>query len=260
MAEVVNWQTFVSGADINPVMQARMAQVKTQLSAFAQKSPAFTFNPAGTHLISMMELAYSYAKRADELVVVIECLLKSAELVSGVVLARALTETAAAGTLYVSDMRRLIAAGDLRRLEDRFKKFYAGVRDTDIGPVHVLEAIRHLEAVDNAYYSSLESRYPALKEVMARLVTASGESSDEAVQQLALRVSRNYALLSEVAHPNGLGTQYLYPAPDAPIDEGHLRQRLAFLCGAAIWQCHHLVTALAQAENLPDDYRAAFLN
>jgi hypothetical protein len=250
-------QQTVADRDISRVMAARADQVKADVADWAKRSPAFAFDPSGSHLFSVMELAYSFAKRAHELITVIERLLASRDLVASVVLARALTETVGAGHLYVSDMRRLIAAGDLGRLEARFMKFYMGQRDMEIGPVHVLDALRHLEEVDNAYFAHLESRHSAFKAMTALLKEAAG-SPEIAARELALRVSRNYALLSEVAHPNGLGTQFLYPAPGTSFD-GDLRPRLTFLCKVAIWQCHHLVRALRETAELPEAYRRAFL-
>jgi hypothetical protein len=50
-------------------------------------------------LSSLLELAYGYAKRAHELIAVIERLLEPGDLVESVVLTRGLTETVGAGHL-----------------------------------------------------------------------------------------------------------------------------------------------------------------
>jgi hypothetical protein len=258
---MVDPETFLTPDDAlpdNPILRTRSAQVEAQLAAWASRTPSLQFDAKGSHLFSMMELAYSYPKRAHEIANVIRLLLERSHIVPAVIMARALTETVAAGTLYLADMVRLVASGDLNRLEARFMKFYSGIRDHDIGPVHVLDAIRHLEKIDEAYFEDLSMRYPLLDEIKKRIINATEEQGASSEFTLPL-VSRNYALLSEVAHPNGLGTQFLYPAPDTPYDGKSLRQRLSFLCEAAIWQAHHLITALGRAETLPEEFRVKFL-
>jgi hypothetical protein len=44
--------------------------------------------------------------------------------------------------------------------------------------------------------------------------------------------------LSEISHPNGLGTQFLYPAADIP-ENGKAVARYRFMTDEAIWQTHH---------------------
>ncbi len=243
----------------NPILAARAAQVEAELAGWGARSPYFSFDPSDTHLFSMMELAYAYPKRAAEFGRVIRSLLEGQQLVPAAVMARALTETIAMGCLYLNDMQRLVAAGDLGRLEARFKKFYAGVRDQEVTPIHVLDALRHLEKIDEAYFNELATRHPILAIAKRMLPQAPPASTTTAVENALPLVSQNYALLSEVAHPNGTGTQYLYGVPDPRFDDRALRDRLSFLSVAAIWQCHHLVRALRQAESLPGDFQAKFL-
>jgi hypothetical protein len=141
-AAKTDWQEIIAETAISPGMEVRATQVKSDVADWTKRSPEFAFDPSGSHLFSIMELAYSYAKRAHELIAVIERLLESGDLVASVVLARWLTETVGAGHLYVSDMRRLITAGDLDRLEARFMEFHAGQRDAQVGPVRVMDALR----------------------------------------------------------------------------------------------------------------------
>jgi hypothetical protein len=232
-------------------MAARSLQVTTELADWAKRKPTFDFDPNGSHLFSILELAYSFAARSSELVSVIEDLLEKGTLVPAVILARALTETVGVGSLYVADMLRLASAGNLEALETRFTKFYAGQRDADIGPVHVLDGIRHLEKVDDQHFQKLAAKNPFLKAV-SKLIGIGFAGSE-------VSVSANYAMLSEVAHPNGLGTQFLFPAPDTPAFEKEFREKLEFLCRVAIWQSHLLVRALRETEEFPVLYRKAFL-
>ena len=68
-------------------------------------------------------------------------------------------ETVAMGCLYLHDMERLIAAKDHDRLESRLGRFYAGVKGEKIEPVHVMDAMRHLEEADAAYIEYLDRKY-----------------------------------------------------------------------------------------------------
>jgi hypothetical protein len=133
-------------------------EVKSDVADWAKRSPKFAFDPSGSHLFSIMELAYSYAKRAHELIAAIE---------------------------------RLLESGDLDWLEVRFMKFHAGQRDAQVGLVRVMDALRHLEEVDNAYFAHLESRHPALKALTDQVTAAMAAAPEMADRQLALRVSRS---------------------------------------------------------------------
>jgi hypothetical protein len=242
----------------NPILDARAAQVEVELEEWAKRVPTFDFDPSGTDLFSLMELAYAFSKRAAEFSRVIRNLMADQQLVPAAIMARALTETVAMGCLYLHDMERLTAAGDQEKLSARLMKFYAGVREHDIKPVHVNDAMRHLEKIDEAYFNDLATRYPLLayaKAARARQAPPAQTADDEGLPL----VSRNYALLCEVAHPNGLGTQYLYGVPDPRFDGRALRDRLAFLSVAAIWQCHHLMRALTRGESLPENFKAKLL-
>ena len=63
-----------------------------------------------------------------------------------------------------------------------------------------------------------------------------------------LSVIKNYNDLSEVAHPNGVGTQFMYPDPtneNATVEMARNRFRHASML--AIWQARHLITALEKS-------------
>ena len=68
---------------------------------------------------------------------------------------------------------------------------------------------------------------------------------------------QTYDKLSEISHPNGLGTQYLYPATDAPSN-AKVVSYYRYMIGMAIWQSHHLLVALDQMTTFPERFVATF--
>ena len=88
-------------------MAARIEQIERDLHMWAAKPVQLTFDARGTHTVSMMELAYSYAKRCADFADAIRSLLAKDMIVPAVVVGRALIETVAMGCLFLHDMRRL---------------------------------------------------------------------------------------------------------------------------------------------------------
>ena len=128
----------------------RIETVEQDLDSWAAKLVDFAFDPSG-------ELTYfplwNYHKAMRNAVPTlrrrtIRSLLRDDHVVPATVIARALIETIDIGCLFLSDMERLIAAGDRDRLDNRVKRFYTGIKGSGVEPVHVLDGIRHLEELD----------------------------------------------------------------------------------------------------------------
>lgn len=184
-------------------------------------------------------------------------LLQHDHIVPATVIARALIETIGIGCLFLSDMDRLIAAGDRDRLETRVKRFYTGIKGSNVEPVHVLDGVRHLEQLDTAYVKYLDDKYGVFTRFMEIIKTAKPDVPD--IYEI-VSVMKNYNDLSEVAHPNGIGTQFTYPDPtneNATVKEARSRFRHASVL--AIWQARYLINALENSADLSDRYRAAFM-
>lgn len=244
--------------EMNEMALSRLDQIEHDLRGWADKSITFDFDPAGTDLFSMVELARAYAKRCVDLADSINLLLDANKIVPATVAARALIETIAMGCLYLHDMRRLIAEGDRDRLETRFVRFYAGTKGQTIGPVHVMDAMRHLEKIDGEYVAYLEQKYGLFARFLKAIDTSKDTTKDA---REVLSAMKNYDLLSEVVHPNGLGTQFLYPHESNDNEKvARARERFRFLSRMAIWQCHHLLNALEGSIDLPTRYKAAFMS
>jgi hypothetical protein len=240
-----------------PNIAARIEKIEQDLHSWSAKSVDFSFNPSGTNLFSLMELTFSYAKRCAAFASSIRLLLKDNHIVPATVIARALIETIGIGCLFLSDMDRLIAAGDRDRLDARLKRFYAGIKGSGVEPVHVLDGIRHLEQLDKAYVTYLDEKYGVFTHLIGIAKKVKPDSPD--VYEV-LSVIKNYNDLSEVAHPNGVGTQFMYPDStneNATAEKARDRFRTASVL--AILQARYLITALEQGADLPDRYRTAFM-
>jgi hypothetical protein len=204
-----------------------------------------------------MELSLSYARRCADFASSIRLLLKDDHVVPATVIARALIETIGIGCLFLSDMDRLITAGDRDRLNTRVKRFYTGIKGGGVEPVHVLDGIRHLKQLDQAYVKYLNDKYGVFTRFMEIAKTAKPDTPD--IYEV-LSVIKNYNDLSEVAHPNGVGTQFMYPDPTNENETVvNVRSRFRNASVFAIWQARYLITALENSADLPDCYRATFM-
>jgi hypothetical protein len=121
-----------------------------------------------------------------------------------------------------------------------------------------MDAMRHLEKVDANYVAYLDGKYGLLM-VAAKMVAGDHKPTQEELRA-ALSALKNYDLLSEIAHPNGTGTQFLYPDLSEPSPEAdRLRHRFRQASLMAIWQAHHLLNALEGLDALTENYRRTFL-
>src|SRR3954453_6150627 len=61
-------------------------------------------------------------------------------------------------------------------LEARFSRFFAGIKGKAIEPVHVMDAMRHLEKIDGEYVAYLDQKY---NNVFTRLLETSKDIGSE---------------------------------------------------------------------------------
>ncbi|RAK57219.1 hypothetical protein [Phenylobacterium deserti] len=230
----------------SPLLLERIREVEVELAIWARRAPDPQLEG---DLFAMMELLYSYPKRADDLASSAKAMMHLRRLTPAVILSRALIETVAMGCFYVHELKRLISAGDAEALKTKFDKFYAGRLGEEVSPVHVNDALRYLEKIDNAEdpdRTATEARLEAEAEALGGL-----DLSDPKF------VETSYGLLCEIAHPSCVGTHLLYPAPGGP-DIAEPKQRLEFAAELAIWQAQYLLEALKEGEEIPALHRQAF--
>lgn len=234
----------------------RYRQIEDDLRKFVLEDMRFEFNPNGTQLFSLMELRQSYARRSVELLDSIYFLLETDKIIPAAIIGRSLIETVAMGSLFLSEMKEYVRAANRERLELRLTRFFSGMAGRDPKPIHVMDAMRHLQKEDADYVAYLDRKhgvFSALDKVHQDL--AKGEPVESHADLLSMM--RVYDTLSEIAHPNGIGVQYLYPDPQNENDRVKgIRQYYKRLAISATWQCKHLLHALEETRKLPEQYRS----
>jgi hypothetical protein len=239
----------------NPLAEARYNQIEEDLRKFASEDMEFSFNPSGTQLFSLMELRQSYARRSVDLLETIYLLLEADKIVPAAIAGRALLETIAMGALFLHEMRLYVDEENQARLELRLLRFFAGFSNRDPKPIHVMDAIRHLAKIDAEYVTHLDKQYGAFT-AMEKMMRKRDPRAEAKGFADALSMIRVYDELSEIAHPNGTGVQYLYPDPrneDQKVER--VRSHYKRLAVSATWQCKHLLEELEKTRDLPDRYR-----
>jgi hypothetical protein len=183
---------------ISSIIMWRIERVEQDLDSWAAKSVDFTFDPSGTNLFSIMELSLSYTKRCADFASSIRLLLQDDHVVPATVIARALIETIGIGCLFLSDVGRLIAAGDRDRLDNRVNRFYTGMKGGSVEPVHVLDGIRHLEQLEKTYVKYLDDKYGVFTQFIETIKNVKPDIPD---LYETLSVIRNYNDLSPEQRP-----------------------------------------------------------
>ena len=118
-----------------------------------------------------------------------------------------------------------------------------------------MDAMRHLDKVDAAYIEYLDRKYGVFTRFM-EMAKARGE--DESFGE-TVSVIRTYNMLSEISHPNGTGTQFLFPDESNETEAvAAARTRFRGASLTAIWHGRHLVAALEQRADFPERYRTEF--
>lgn len=200
----------------------------------------------------LLELTFSYVKRAQNIVESMDILNDSGKLLPLVVLARSLIETVAMGAFCIDKLLAAIDCADYAKLEEQFFRFYAGTRNEAnlFRAIHINDALRYLEKEDMFYLTSILSKHTPL--------TIDTIGGIEAVKNI-IGITKIYGDLSEASHPNGVGTHMLFPFADGFKHE-KLSLYFADLGNTAIWHCHHLLSAASRLNQLERKFSQSFPN
>jgi hypothetical protein len=207
--------------EATPLAVQRVEQIERDIQMWADKPIEFSFDPSETGLFSMEELARAFAMRAADFSKSIRSLLANDHTIPATVVGRALIETIGMGCLFLHDMNRFVTVCDRERFDERLSRFYAGTTGQPLKPVHVMDAIRHLEKIDGEYVRYLDNKHDMFS-VAAELMNDRGRELSRTEFLESFSAMKNYDLLSEVSHPNGAGTQLMYGQP-GPSDRRALR-------------------------------------
>lgn len=255
---IENFEEVMKNADITGIQLKRAVQIVSDLKSYSKEKISFEFDPAGTDLFSIMELRLSYSRRCLALIESITFLLHKNQIVPAAILSRAMIETVAMGCYYLHEINRLIDSGSSEQLKKKFERFFAGMTNGKIKPIHVNDALRHLEEVEGKYVTYLDNKFKIFSSLIKSGVAKSENKAEETVSSLT-SLLKTYDTLSEITHPNGLGVQLLFPDhsnENEMVDK--IRKVYHFKTLASIWQCHHLLTALHASKDLANKFNAKF--
>ena len=180
----------------------RLKGVYDEVKDWGAQPIRFDADPRGTQLYSIEETKRSYCRRFIDLADSASQLLGEGHVVSAAILARSQIETVAMATFFVHELSRMTCQGDLAAFEKRVAQFIGGPHSDATSPkrVHVMDAMRHLEGLDQAYVDHLFTKFSATRAKLEGLVDL--QSTGLGLQDLVGKISamKHYDTLSEFAH------------------------------------------------------------
>jgi len=192
---------------------------------------------------TLLEYAVGYLRRCLNLIAATEYLLTKRNTVGAVLLARAILETTAMGCLFIHKMRRRADAElDITTLKSQFERFVMGDSSSEVKPIHIMDAIRHLEEIDFCHFKSLVEGTE--KQEVKKYLPDYGDAVDLKSLYARYSISVMYSSLSSFAHPNGFITHF---AVGAKID---VELELMTYCYLSIEKCERLLSEIEIADLL----------
>ena len=243
------------------VRSDRISDIFQDVHRWSNLPIEFSRDPTGTNLYSIEETKRAYCRRFANFASVAGNLVHDRQELAACVIARAQIETVAMASFFASELSRLIRAGNIEHFNSKVERFIIGSASKGARrqPIHVSDALRHLQKLDEAYIKDLWLRYPSLTQSLSQVLLP--EKPPVGAEDVVATVSaiRNYDILSEVAHPNGVGVFFMFGQPeDDGVGQNQVRSLLASVIKAATWQGHHMLTALDAAANQADEYFCRF--
>ena len=250
-----SWTFFVQ------LRERRLAGIFQEIQEWSHKAIEFSRDPKGTSLYSIEETKRAYCRRFIALAVAARTLLQDDQIIAASIVARAQIETVAMAAFFVHEVSRLIGAGVVESFNAKVERFIVGMSSEETGrkPIHVADALRHLQERDEAYINYLWSRHPTMTATVSAIL-ASKEKSVKAEDVIAtVSVTKAYDFLCDFSHPNGLGTFFMFGQPEnEDVGQDSVRSRLTSLTKSATWHGHHMLTALNASVDQSDQYFSRF--
>ena len=239
----------------------RIDRIFQDLQEWGNRPILFSYDPRGTCLYAIEETKRAYCRRFVEFSLAARTLLENQQYNAACIVARAQIETVAMGAFFVHEISRLLHAGAIENFNTKIKRFLMGSSSMSATnkPIHVADALRHLQELDEAYITKLWNRHPIMKKEVSKILETESDSTTADNVISTVSVTKNYDFLCDFAHPNGPSTFFFLGQPEnETIAHDKLRGRLASLTNSATWQGHHMLQALNAADSQSDDYFATF--
>ena len=241
--------------------ERRIAGISQEIQAWADRPIEFSLDPYGTPLYSIEETKRAYCRRFVDLSETARRLLEQDKQIAASILGRAAIETVAMAAFFVHEISRLVRAGNKEHFQAKVERFVVGssAEGTNRKPIHVADALRFLQTLDEAYIDHLWKQHPTVQELVSRMLAPRPIDINAEGVIATVSVMRNYDFLSDFAHPNAPGAFFMYGQPE---NEGSgqalVRERLVSLTKSATWQGHHMLKALNESVAQADEYFRSF--
>lgn len=238
-----------------PEGKKRLDEIKLNFQELSQVSIPFVPNGKEDQLFKIFELSKGYVFRICDFIEAIELLLDKNILIPTISVSRHLIETTAIACLYFNKLKIAYESDDFQAFDKQFMRFYAGMRNQDVKPIHVLDGIRYLEKIDNKYIKYLQKKHQGFDEAIDNIAKIHNRKAtiDDVTSNLS--VMKHYDFLSEFAHPNAAGTHMVYPSYISDFtDHYELIARLKFSCRSSIWMTQHFFEEMEVLNELVGKY------
>lgn len=185
-------------------LKPTVLQIEKNISDYARGK--WNFGPDPNYVVfRMMELSLGYLRRIEELITAARHMQKLNLVVAGTIVGRAIIETSAMCAYYELRMNKHLENNDYDSLESDFLRFYSGSKIAKEGT----QAINVLTAIDRTSENLSKEHEKLITENLHLIEYDIATDMKNYKDNSSLRST--YNKLSEVSHPNGLGTHVLYP-------------------------------------------------
>ena len=235
----------------------RIAGIFREIQEWGNRPIEFSQDPRGTNLYSIEETKRAYCRRFIQLAITSDGLLEDGQTIVASIVARAQIETVAMAAYFVHEVSRLIRAGSLKHFNDKIERFIIGssLEGSKQRPIHVNDALKHLQKLDNEYIRYLWTKHPIMKKLSSEIFSNQDQPVEVEDVMATVSVIKNYDILCEVTHPNGLGTFFLLGQPENDsVAQRQVHSLLTNLTKSATWQGHHMLDALNGTVDHSDNY------